>query len=245
MTAPHVPADRRTPRALGLDPGLEQAGFNVAGVLARERYDALVPQAWRSPALLPGAGAALVLGCGGRAFGEAFARSPEARAASHPLDRFTARVVREAATAHARTWGATRGLFYWERRGGVFADLVALGRECGLGVPGRLGVLLHPTYGPWMSLRAILLTAARLEPTAPLRDFEPCRGCPAPCARACPGGAVGALAFDTAACLATTRVHAPCREACAARRACVLGPDHAYPPALERRYRAAVVREAG
>ena len=245
MTSRPGPADRRTPRALGLDSRLEEAGFNVAGVLAAEGYDALVPQAWRSGALLPGAGAAVVLGCGGPAFGEAFLRAPEARAEAHPLDRFTARVVGETARAHAPRWGPTRGLFYWERRGDAFADLVALGQACGLGEPGRLGLLLHPVYGPWLSLRAILLTAARLEPTPPLAGFEPCRGCPAPCARACPGAAVGPRAFDAAACAATTRAHAPCRVACAARRACVLGPAHAYPPHLERRYRAAAVAELG
>jgi epoxyqueuosine reductase QueG len=236
--------DPRTPRALGLDPGLEEAGINAAGVLAAQRYDDLVPPAWHSPELLPGARAAVVLGCGGRAFGEAFGGSAEARAETHPVDRFTARVVERAATALGERGTPTRALFYWQRRDGRFADFVALGRACGLGGPGRLGVLIHPRYGPWISLRAVLLTTAPLATTPRSADFAPCRECPAPCAAACPGAAVGADGFDAAACLRTTRTHSACAQRCAARRACVIGREHAYAPDLERRYRRAVVAAA-
>jgi hypothetical protein len=52
---------------------------------------------------------------------------------------------------------------------------------------------------------------------------------------------VGADAFDVVACAQTSAAHAPCREGCAARRACVLGRDHAYAPDLERLHRAAAL----
>jgi epoxyqueuosine reductase QueG len=231
----------RTPRVLELDPGLQQAGFNAAGVLAAERYDALVPPGWRSTALLPDARSAVALGCGGRAFGEAFLASVEAGASTHPVDRFATRMVERAAEALSNGGAETRALFYWERRDGEFADFVALGRACGLGTPGRLGILIHPVYGPWISLRAVLLTTAPLAPTPPLPDFEPCEGCPAPCADACPGDAVGRNSFDVHACARATRTYPTCRERCAARHACVIGRDHAYTPTIERRYRAAVL----
>lgn len=228
-------------RDLGLAPILEAAGFNAAGVLSARGYDALVPSAWRTSAQLPGARAAVVLGCGGRGFGEALQRALEADSSEHPVDRFTARVVDAAADALREQGHETRALYYWERRAGEFADFVALGRACGLGEPGRLGVLLHPAYGPWISLRALLLTRREIGPTSPDADFAPCRKCPAPCATACEGNTVGVERFDTAACLSTALTHAECRTACPARRACVLGRRHVYPPALERRYRSAVI----
>ncbi|HJO25162.1 MAG: hypothetical protein QF890_16045 [Myxococcota bacterium] len=233
--------DSCTPGKLALSPILAAAGFNAAGVLSARGYDALVPSAWQTSALLPGARALVVLGCGGREFGEAFQRAPEAQSTEHPVDRFTARVVDAAADALREQGHETRALYYWERRAEEFADFVALGRACGLGATGRLGVLLHPTYGPWISLRALLLTRREIGPTSPEVDFTPCPKCPAPCASACEGDAVGIERFDKAACLSTALIHAECRTACPARRACVLGHRHVYPPALERRYRSAVI----
>ena len=130
--------------------------------------------------------------------------------------------------AAARLPGPSRALFAFEQRGGGFADFVALGRAAGLGAPGRLGLLLHPVYGPWLSIRAVLLCALRLEPTPPLAAFDPCSGCPAPCAAACPGAALSGPRFDVAACAATRRREPGCQLRCDARRACVLGPEHAY-----------------
>ncbi|MBW2269915.1 MAG: hypothetical protein JRH16_15190 [Deltaproteobacteria bacterium] len=225
---------------------LEEAGIDVAGVLTARAFDAAVPAAWRTAALLPSAQSAAVLGCSGRAFGAAFERSPEARdGAADPIDRFTARVV-EGAARELRARGAqARALFYWERRSGRFADFVALGRACGLGMPGRLGVLIHPTLGPWIALRAVLLTSETLAPTPSGDGLDACASCPAPCSLACPADAPRAAGFDVQACIRETRAHEPCRVGCAARRACVVGSEHAYPPALERRLRAAVVQGLG
>ena len=232
-------AEVSAPGALGLDPALEAAGFNAAGALAVEHYDELVPPAWRSARVLPGARSAAVLGCGGRAFGEALSRA--ALAGEHPIDAFTRASVERAVQALRRDGSGAHAVFYWERREDDFADFVALGRACGLGTPSRLGVLIHPTYGPWISIRAVILTGSKLPPTPPLLDYDPCRGCPAPCAQACPGDAVGAVEFDFDACARTTRARPDCRQRCAARRACVVGREHAYPEDLERRYRQAVV----
>jgi epoxyqueuosine reductase QueG len=104
-----------------------------------------------------------------------------------------------------------------------------------------LGLLLHPVYGPWFSLRAAIVTSAELPPTAPIADFVPCEGCSAPCAAACPGEAVAVDAFDVAACFQATRIHAACISRCAARHACVIGREHAFAPDVERRFRAAVL----
>jgi hypothetical protein len=142
-----------------------------------------------------------VVGSGGRALWDSLASAPEFGATADPLDAYTRRVTEAAA---AELEAGARAVFAFERRGGVYADFVELGRLAGLGAPSRLRLLLHPIYGPWMSLRAIVLTRADwvIGSTAP-RAFDPCRDCPAPCERAGP-------------------------DPTARRLACVVGPDHAY-----------------
>jgi hypothetical protein len=148
---------------------------------------------------MPDARTAIVVASGGRALWDAFARAPEFGAVADPLDAYTRRVTESAAAALDP--GAV-ALFAFERRAGVYADFVELGRLAGLGGPSRLRLLIHPMYGPWLSLRAIVLVRAQWDPGAPI-PFDPCRDCPAPCA-------------------------APGLEPAAARRACVVGPEHTY-----------------
>ncbi len=180
---------------------LDGAGLNLCASLAIARYDAAVPEAWRSAAIRPAARTAILVASGGRALWDAFASAPEFAAGPDPLDAYTRRVTESA--AHEFEVGA-RAVFAFERWGGEYADFVELGRLAGLGAPSRLRLLLHPLYGPWMSLRAIVLTRAHWEIGAagPL-GFDPCRDCPAPCEAAGP-------------------------EPAARRRACVVGPEHAY-----------------
>ena len=176
--------------------------MNLRAALPIATYDAAVPEAWRSAALLPRARTAIVVASGGRALWDALARSPEFGASADPLDTYTRRTTEVAAALLEPP--AARALFAFEQRGGAFADFVELGRLAGLGAPSRLRLLLHPLYGPWMSLRAIVLTRADWEigPAAP-HAFDPCRDCPAPCERVGP-------------------------DPSARRLACVVGPEHAY-----------------
>jgi epoxyqueuosine reductase len=212
---------------------LAAAGFNLRGALCAARFDALVPEPWRASALLPDARSALVLASGGRALWQAFRASPECDGGADPLDRYTERVVCAAAEVVSRAGQAARALFAHERHGGVYADFVALGRAAGFGAHSRLGLLLHPVYGPWLSIRAVLLTALPWPESPALGAFDPCRGCPAPCAAACPAGAVTADGFRVSACQRTRRREPACRLRCDARRACRLGPEHAYAEAAE------------
>jgi len=202
------------------------AGFNALGVLEASRYDALVPPPFRLNLLFPLARSALVLGSGGRALFDAFERSPEAAFAQDPLDAYTRRIANACAA-----WpglGAAHAVLATERRGGLFADFVAIGRAAGLGAPSRLGLLVHPEFGPWLSLRAVVLCERVLPPTPELVRFAPCEGCPAPCAAACHGEALSSARFDTEACLSTRLREPACQARCDARRACVLGREHAY-----------------
>jgi hypothetical protein len=220
--------------AADVDRFLIEAGFNLRGVLAARNYDECVPPAWRALALLPEARSALVIGSGGRALYEALKSSPEImRRDPDPFDAYTVRIVREAAAKLIAEGFPSVAGFAHERLDGDFADFVALGRASGLGADSRLGMLLHRRYGPWMSLRAVVLTACEVDATPVDARFDPCRRCPAPCARACPGGALDRGHFSVSACFQGRVQHASCRQRCDARRSCVLGTDHAYLPACE------------
>lgn len=210
---------------------LEAAGLNLHGCLPIGRYDALVPPAWSARSLLPAAKSAVVLAAGGRRFFEAFSVSAEARQPDDPVDAFTRRTAMDA----ARRLGG-RAVFAFERRAGAFADFVALARAAGLGADSRLGLLLHPVYGPWMSIRAVVLTPCVLPATPALAGFDPCGDCAAPCASACPAAAPRPQGFDVVRCAATRGVTPACRDRCDARRACVVGPEHRYAEAAERHH---------
>jgi hypothetical protein len=207
---------------------LAASGLNVVGVLSAARYDALVSPAWRAAGVQPGARSAVVAASGGRALWDALRSSPEFRLRADPVDRYTRRVTDALARELTHEGHPSQALLAFERRGGRYADFVALGRAAGLGAPSRLGLLLHPVYGPWMSIRAVLLTPLALPETPPPAGFDPCVGCPAPCAEACPGGAPAPGGFDLAGCDTTRRREPRCELDCIARRACVVGTGHAY-----------------
>jgi hypothetical protein len=218
---------------------LAAAGLNACGVLGRTAWDELVPAAFRADRLAPRAATALVAGAGGRDLFAAFRRSPEAQRTRDPLDAYTERVVGAAAgTLRSRGFQAAC-VFAHESREGQVVDFVALGHAVGLGWPSRLGLLLHPTYGPWLSLRAVVLSDAPLARSGSLAGPGPCPACEAPCARACPGRALHTGSFDAARCGATRRAEPGCRSRCEARRACVVGPEHAYAAAAEAHHMAA------
>jgi len=101
-----------------------------------------------------------------------------------------------------------------------------IGRAAGLGGPGPLGLQIHPRFGPWWAYRALIVLDRPL-PSAPAPG-DGCAGCSAPCVAACPAGAVARSGFDVAACHARRLVAEPCRLSCAARIACVRGPEHRY-----------------
>ncbi|MBW2464387.1 MAG: hypothetical protein JRH11_22240, partial [Deltaproteobacteria bacterium] len=152
---------------------LEAAGFNAVGILSLADYDARVPPTWRASRLCAGARSAVILACGGAGFYRAARAAHEAADPQHPLDSFARRVLDEAAQALGGQ--ATRGrvLHYFDRVGaggeldaaGDFVDLVALAAASGLGVTSRLRLLLHPQFGPWLSIRALVLTPLELAAT--------------------------------------------------------------------------------
>lgn len=228
---------------------LEGAGFNVAARLPIEAYDALVPDPWRSATTLRGARSAFVLGTAGGDFESAWIDAAETMqdpADAHARDA-CARAIR---SLEAETGERACAWLYADRRNDadgrpVFADFVALAAAGELGVRSPLGLLIHSAFGPWWSVRALILTTWAPDPTrvrvsSPIAaDLVSCQDCPAPCIDACPAGAVQRTGFDLSACGAKRLEDEPCAGHCAARRACIVGPAHAYPERVVAHYAAA------
>jgi epoxyqueuosine reductase len=72
---------------------------------------------------------------------------------------------------------------YHVERGGVFLKDAAV--LAGLGVIGRDNLFIHKLWGPRVRLKAILIQE-EIAPFNPLRDFDPCATCGAPCLKSCP-----------------------------------------------------------
>lgn len=200
---------------------LARGGFEVTAPLPREIYDGLVADPWRGERVFPGARGVLVVANAGRTLWPLFSSSPEASRPEDPLDTYTRRVFEEATSPDAGF------ALYNERREGSYLPLVTLAERAGLGIPGRVGVLLHPVYGPWMSLRGVVFTREPVE-LAPVSSFDPCTGCPAPCAEACHGNVVHLDGVDVEGCYRTRLTLRECALRCDARAACVIGPEHAF-----------------
>ncbi len=203
---------------------LRDAGLNLFGALPAEVYDEIAPTPWQSRSIDPACRSVLVVGNGGRALWPHFREAPEAKLGEDPLDHYTERVLCAAARlARPPAEVAT----YTERRDGSYLPMMALAERAGFGAPGRVGVLLHPEFGPWIAIRGILF----LQDSVPFREpraFDPCNGCPAPCQIACHGSAVGPDGVNVEQCFRTKILKRACRADCDARRACVIGPEHTY-----------------
>lgn len=115
-------------------------------------------------------------------------------------------------------------------------DFVKWGTALGAGAPGRLSILMHPTYGPWIAFRMLFFVRDELSVIPPSGSVpvSPCESCAAPCMAACPAGAftgeMGHERLDYAASFTFRREHAgTCTTACAARLACPVGVEYRYP----------------
>lgn len=208
---------------------LASHGLNLVGATSVAAYDARAGTKVALGGRVPEARSAIVVGNGGGAFWEAFARTrdPDAAPEAHPLDAFTRRLM-EAISADVP--GLVRIVYPFDPTPTDFRTLAAC---AGLGSPSFLGLLVHPTFGPWMALRAALLVRDEVALPRPADGFDPCPSCASrACVAACPAGAVGADGWDVPACVAHRLAAAGnCDAGCHARVACVVGPEHRYPAA--------------
>jgi len=137
-------------------------------------------------------------------FTAALAR-PELAADPHPLQRYTEETI-DAAFPGAR-------IYYGHRRyGGAFLPLQRLAVVTGLGALAPSQLVIHPIYGPWLALRAVVVVAGTPPPARP-PIAQPCR-----CGPACTEALANAR---TATGPEAWRAWLAVRDACALR-------DHRY-----------------
>jgi epoxyqueuosine reductase QueG len=210
-------------------------GLNHIGVMSVEAYDAGARAELQSAHLCPGARSVVVMASGGPALWHAFVdwlKADPGRLArqAHPLDSF----VQTAKTRAAPVLGdADHQWFFAAAEARVHLDFRTMAVAAGLGAGSRLGLVLHPVYGPWIGLRAALFLDWELEATA--SAAESCENCDAPCVAQCPGDAFVEGQWSVGRCADFHRVSTRCAQSCDARLACPVGADQVYPP-LERLY---------
>ena len=218
------------------------SGLNLIGSATSAAYDARVPSAFQLSKLHPAGKCLIVLGNGGADFWRTYADAGPHHAAAHPVDAFTVECVEARVVPVLRRAGVEFRLFYPFRFTAEPLSFLHAGACAGLGVRSRLGILIHPVYGPWMALRAAISIAAAL-PASPPLAFDGCTSCSEqPCIRACPGGAISRVGWDVPAC-ARQRLQEPdsCAEGCHARLQCIYGQGHRYPLAAQRHHQSHMV----
>ena len=211
-------------------------GLNLVAAVLVQRYDDAVKPASRAGRIDPQARSIVVIGNGGGAFWGAYRRHLDANFGwsqrENPLDDFTHEVVERELAAPLRARCTRSVTVYPFVSGAPTLNFMELGKLAGLGGPSLVGVLVHPTYGPWIAFRAALLLEEMLDSPGEAAGFDPCPGCAVrSCIDACPVGAVSfPQGWNVRACLTHRVENEPdCAERCHARVACVLGPEHRYP----------------
>lgn len=108
-------------------------------------------------------------------------RDPAVAAEPDPLDHFTERTI-EAAFPGAPIYFGHRA-----DGSGAFLPFTRLAVATGLGALAASHLVIHPTYGPWFALRAVVLVAGKPPVRAPLRS-------PCSCGPGCKTALASALA---------------------------------------------------
>ncbi len=168
----------------------------------------------------------VLLGFEGRSGWPVFAASAEMRdGRADPLDCWSRRIVEGLA---AET--GARALFPFD--GPPWHPFQAWAQRGGAAAPSPIGLLIDPIFGLWHSYRGALVFAERLDLPAQPGSLSPCTQCDAkPCLTACPVGAFRPDGYDVAACrghLGSSAGKSCMTGGCLARRACPIGPEHAY-----------------
>ena len=101
-----------------------------------------------------------------------------------------------------------------------------LGRAAGLGGPGPLGLQIHPGFGPWWAYRALIVVDRDLPPRA--ADRRRLRRLRRALRRRLSRRRGRARRLLRRRLPRPPPRAEPCRLSCAARIACIRGPEHRY-----------------
>lgn len=204
--------------------------MNLVGAVDAAAFDASQSCGRRAVERMPGCDTILLLGSGGRsAWQAAVGDGKPPRPGRHPIDRWSAAVARDVEKLLVGAGCRVRVVRPDDRPPMNFRQL---GEAAGFGtVSPVIGHLLHPEFGPWVSLRVALLIEGRPFRVRALdddHDFAPCCDCSQPCVRACPADVHARPGVPDVVRCAGNRVAGGCRTGCEVLRACPIGAAHRY-----------------
>jgi len=209
------------------------SGFNLIRRIMVSEYDRQVPPNKRATNLLPDAKSAILCGFAGRGFWgtlKGFLKeNPEFKNTREDwMDEYTLfRFMSVARTLEDEKVNYQMAFPFGSA--GLVVDFSKLGELGGVGVKSLLGILIHPEYGSWISLRGAIITDLEFsEYDNPLPYFNPCPPCSKPCISACPASTISENGWDYHACMGFRLRDDTCRDNCASRRACPYGKEHEY-----------------
>ncbi len=213
---------------------LQESGFNIVVRVKADHYDGIVPGHKRASALLTPAVSIILVGFAGNKFWphfQAFLRdNPKfSEEDENLIDNYT-RLKFDVLMRKIVEGG--RLVFkcaYSFGEGAFDLDFSILGMLGGLGVPSLLGILLHPEYGTWISLRGAIITNVAFDDyEKPLANFNPCPSCVKPCIEKCPVGSISISGWDCESCTGFRLCSEVCSKSCVSRNSCLYGARNRY-----------------
>jgi len=216
-----------------LESHFNDAGFNIVLRARSSEYDKLINHSKKISSIFPGAESIILVGFAGNKFWPKFNsyidNNPEFKESNPDLiDNYT-ELVFEEATEILNNGDIKSTYMFPFGEDAVQLDFMKLGELCGAGVRSLLGILLHPKYGTWMSLRGAVVTDHVFETyDEPIRDFTPCPPCDKPCIGACPVHTISDAGWDWESCMKFRISDDTCSKSCASRLACPYGAEERY-----------------
>ncbi len=210
------------------------SGFNLILAIDPSEYKRSQEVKNNPNELMPDAKSIILAGFSGKDFWGIFQhylhKNPEFRDGNVDLiDNYTLLKFREVANI-LDSQGVQYKCAYPFGENALSLNFVKLAELGGAGVPSLLGILLHPTYGTWISLRGALITNLEISSfDKPLSDFNPCPSCSKPCIAACPAKTISLQGWDWESCMQFRLKDSTCDRYCASRLACPYGDDQQYP----------------
>src|ERR1700740_1488965 len=139
-----------------------RSGFNIVCRTRANEYDLQVPSNRRVTNLLPNAKSVILIGFAGRNFWETlqrfFRENPEFRDTREDwIDDYTLLWFMSAAQI-LEDEKVTHKMAFPFGSGELSLDFSRLGELGGVGVKSLMGILIHPEYGLWVSLRGAIIT---------------------------------------------------------------------------------------
>ncbi len=209
------------------------AGFNLVLKTRSSEYDKQVCGGEKFSSNFPDAKSIILIGFGGNKFWplfNSFIRNNPKFTKNNPdlIDNYT-KLIFEEAKGILNKADIKRTYMFPFGENASQIDFMKIGELCGVGVKSILGILIHPEFGTWISLRGLIVTNINFETyDRPISGFNPCPECDKPCIGACPANTISHAGWDYVSCMNFRINDDTCSKRCASRVACPYGAKEMY-----------------